>query len=100
VDNNGDKILAFTRGDLLFVFNFHPATSYTDYGIQCHPGRYNLILDTDDKKYGGFGNIDHSITYFTQRVGGISGSNWLKLYLPPRIGLVFRKLLTQSVYDI
>jgi len=100
LDNDGDKTLAFFRGDLLFVFNFNAGNSYTDYGIQCHPGRYRLLLDTDDKKYGGFGNIDHSVGYYTQRIGGVSGANWLKLYLPSRTALVFKKLPTHSVYDI
>jgi 1,4-alpha-glucan branching enzyme len=100
LDNNGDKVLAYSRGQLLFIFNFNPKTSFTDYGIQSHPGKYKLILDTDDKLFGGFGNVDHNLTYYTQRIGGISGSDWLKLYLPSRTALVFKRLPTQSVYDV
>jgi 1,4-alpha-glucan branching enzyme len=100
LDNNGDKVLSYSRGQLLFVFNFNPEISFTDYGIQTHPGKYKLILDTDDKLYGGFGNVDHNLTYYTQRIGGISGSDWLKLYIPSRSALVFKRLPTQSVYDI
>ena len=32
-ENNTDKVVAFMRGELLFVFNFHPTQSFTDYGI-------------------------------------------------------------------
>ena len=33
-DNNNDKIvLAYKRGEFLFVFNFNPTVSFTDYGI-------------------------------------------------------------------
>lgn len=31
--HEGDKIIAFERGGLLFVFNFHPDRSFTDYRI-------------------------------------------------------------------
>lgn len=31
--NEGDKIIVFERGNLLFIFNFHPSQSYTDYRI-------------------------------------------------------------------
>ena len=32
-ENNQDKVIAYTRGEFLFVFNFNPVSSYTDYGI-------------------------------------------------------------------
>lgn len=33
------------RGDLVFVFNFHPTNSYTDYKVGCnHPGPYKVRL--------------------------------------------------------
>lgn len=100
MENQGDQILAYERGVLLFVFNFSPTRSYTDYGIQVAPGKYEIILDTDDKRFGGFGNIDHSIHYYPQRMGGVSGSNWLKLYLPPRVALVIKRFPSRSIYDV
>lgn len=34
VHHNQDKVIAFEKGDgLLFVFNFHPVNSFTDYSI-------------------------------------------------------------------
>ncbi len=47
-DNNSDKIIAYMRGELLFIFNFHPVTSYTDYGIPVK-GRFRIILNSDDE---------------------------------------------------
>jgi len=29
--HNDDKVVIFERAGLLFVFNFHPTTSYSDY---------------------------------------------------------------------
>lgn len=38
-----DKVVVFERGDLVFVFNFHPTNSYTDYRVGCmKPGKYKV----------------------------------------------------------
>ena len=47
-DKDDDNILAYMRDDLLFVFNFHPQKSYSDYGILVPQGKYQIILDSDD----------------------------------------------------
>jgi 1,4-alpha-glucan branching enzyme len=99
-DNEGDQVLAFSRSDLLFVFNFSPSNSYSDYGIQTKAGKYSVVLSTDSADYGGFNNIDEKLIYTTERIGGISGHDWIKLYLPPRTALVLRKKKTASVYSI
>ena len=52
--NDSDQVLAFMRGNLLFVFNFSPNTSFTDYGFLVPEGSYNVVLNTDHKDYGGF----------------------------------------------
>lgn len=36
--DEGDKMIICERGDLIFVFNFHPTQSYTDYRIGCNNG--------------------------------------------------------------
>lgn len=33
--DEADKMIVCERGDLVFVFNFHPTNSYTDYRIGC-----------------------------------------------------------------
>lgn len=60
-DNDGDQILAFVRKDLLFVFNFSPNKSFTDYGILVPKGEYEVALNTDDTQFGGFGLNDDSV---------------------------------------
>ena len=41
--DEGDKLIVFERGDLVFVFNFHWNNSYTDYRIGCNkPGKYQV----------------------------------------------------------
>lgn len=34
--DSADKMIVCERGDLLFVFNFHPTRSYTDYRVGCN----------------------------------------------------------------
>lgn len=63
--NDGDQILAYMRKDLVFVFNFNPKQSFTDYGFLVPEGAYEVILNTDNPAYGGNGFTDDSITHFT-----------------------------------
>jgi 1,4-alpha-glucan branching enzyme len=98
VNNQGDKVLAFERKDFLFVFNFNPAKSFTDYGINVGTGKFKIVLNTDSKKYGGFGHVDESLLYYTARTGKLSSPEYLKLYLPSRSGIVFKRLPVASVY--
>ena len=91
-DNGGDQILAFMRKDLLFVFNFHPFKSFTDYGILAPKGCYKTILNTDSKQFGGYGLIDESIEHLTSLdpLYKKEKKEWLKLYLPARSAQVLR----------
>ncbi len=95
--NEGDKILAFNRGNFLMVFNFHPSESYPDYGIPAAPGKYKIILNSDLPDYGGFDRIDEQLVYFTEPVGYGKPGHQLKLYIPNRTGLVLQKIPTPRV---
>lgn len=91
--NDGDQILAFQRGDLLFVFNFSPTTSYTDYGFMVKKGAYSVVLNTDNPDFGGYGLTDDTITHFTNEdpILEADGKGWLQLYIPARSAVVLRK---------
>ena len=90
--DDADQVLAFMRGDLLFVFNFSPNRSYNDYGFLVPEGKYSVVLNTDDPAFGGFRLTDDSVEHFTQSdplyVDDRKG--WLKLYLPARMAMVLR----------
>jgi 1,4-alpha-glucan branching enzyme len=90
--NDGDQILAFSRGDLLFVFNFSPNRSYTDYGFIVPQGAYNVVLNTDSKLYGGNNFADDTVTHFTNYdpIYEKDGKGWLKLYIPARSAVVLK----------
>ncbi|XP_057513372.1 1,4-alpha-glucan-branching enzyme 2-2, chloroplastic/amyloplastic-like isoform X1 [Actinidia eriantha] len=64
--DEGDRMITFERGNLVFVFNFHWNNSYSDYRIGClKPGKYKIVLDSDDPLFGGFNRLDHNAEYFT-----------------------------------
>lgn len=83
------QILVFERGNLLFVFNFNPLSSHADYTFDAPPGKYVSVLDTDSRKFLGFGRIDEKIEHFTRYQGG--NTNILSLYIPSRTGFVLKR---------
>ncbi len=89
-DNEGDQIVAYMRGDLLFVFNFNGQKSFTDYGILVKAGCYQVVLNTDSKQFGGFGFIDENVEHFTQS-SHLDKKEWLQLYIPSRTALVLKR---------
>ena len=90
--NNDDQILAFQRGDLLFITNLHPYKSFTGYGMMMEKGSYQIVLNSDNVKFGGYGHINEKIEHFTQKgLEKNTDMEWLKLYLPSRTSLVLKK---------
>ena len=91
--NDGDQVIAYSRGDLIFVFNFNPTQSFTDYGFLVPTGSYQVMLNTDDPAFGGFGNCDDSITHLTNydELYVQDHKEWLRLYLPARSAMVLKK---------
>ena len=93
-DKDDDNILAYMRKELLFVYNFNPQQSYSDYGILVPAGEYEIVLDTDHPQFGGFGLNDDTIHHFTMYdpLHAKDNKGWLRLYLPARIALVMRRI--------
>ena len=91
--NDGDQVLAFMRGGLLFVFNFSPTQSFTDYGFLVPTGSYDVVLNTDAKEFGGNGLADDSVVHITNYdpLYTADRKEWLKLYIPARSAVVLRK---------
>jgi 1,4-alpha-glucan branching enzyme len=98
-DNDGDQILAYMRKDLVFVFNFNPSKSFTDYGFLVPKGTYEVVLDTDDPRFGGFGLSDDKVEHSTvpDPLYVKEKKEWLKLYVPARSAFVLRKKPARSL---
>ena len=92
--NDGDQVLAFGRGDLVFVFNFNPVRSFSDYGFLVPRGSYKTVLDSDSIEFGGYGRVDDNVEHFTlmDPLYKKVRKEWLKLYLPARSAMVLKKV--------
>lgn len=86
--NDDHKTVSYQRGDLLFIYNFHPTRSYTDYLTQADSGNYELVIGSDATQFGGFDRIDDSIVYRSVEENNTSG---IKVYIPARTALVLRR---------
>ena len=91
--NEPDKVLAFLRGELIFVFNFNPTRSYEGYGVTVPPASsWRHLLDTDEPRFGGQGRIRHGAVYepaLVRACGEIVQQ--IRLYLPARTALVLKR---------
>lgn len=91
--DDGDQILAYMRGSLVFVFNFSPNRSYEGYGFRVPEGEYEVVLNTDAKAYGGNGLADDSVKHLTNFDPLLARDHkgWLKLYILARSAVVLKK---------
>ena len=93
-DNEGDQVMAFQRGDLVFVFNWNGVKSFEGYGIPVAEGKYKVVLNTDAEEFAGFGLSDDTVEHFTAPDEGYlgKGKGWLQLYLPARSAVVLQQI--------
>jgi len=101
-ENNYDKVIAYIRGDLLVVLNFHPVNSFTDYGIPVK-GKFRIVLDSDDPAFGGFDRVNRTAFYTSTRKTdrpALDQPFYLFLYLPSRTALVLKREQVKKATDI
>jgi len=89
--DQADLVIAFRRRELLFVFNFHPSMSFTDYGLPVDAGKYTTLLCSDDPEFGGFNRYDSKVVHRTQVERSFGLKQNLKLYLPSRTAIVLER---------
>ncbi|KAK6939075.1 Alpha-amylase/branching enzyme, C-terminal all beta [Dillenia turbinata] len=99
--NEEDKVIVFERGDLVFVFNFHPENTYEGYKVGCDlPGKYRVALDSDSSEFGGPGRVGHNVDHFTNPEGipGVPETNFnnrpnsFKVLSPARTCVVYYRV--------
>lgn len=87
--HNGDKLVVFDRASCVFIFNFHVSKSFADYKIGCaHPGKYKVLLCTDDVEFGGQGRVSASGEYFSTPTQWHNRPHSLQIYVPSRCALI------------
>jgi 1,4-alpha-glucan branching enzyme len=81
-----NKIIIFKRGKLIFIFNFNPINSVPDYQFTVpDKGEYEVILNSDEAKFGGHDRIDSSVAYKTSK------DKTLQMYITNRTALILKK---------
>ncbi|KAH9943289.1 glycoside hydrolase [Epithele typhae] len=84
-----DKVIVYERAGLLFVFNFHPTESFTDYRVGVDvPGEYTTILSSDEKRFGGFENALPGGSFLTTDLEWNGRKNFAQVYIPSRTCIV------------
>ena len=86
------KIIAFSRAGLLFVFNFHPSYSETNFFLPCWStggGKYGVILSSDEFRFGGPGLVAHAVTYEAKE--DPDRGLGFTIYSPCRTAMVLKK---------
>ncbi|MFC2125721.1 alpha amylase C-terminal domain-containing protein [Bacteroidota bacterium] len=88
--DESNKVIIFERNNLLFLFNFHPFNSIPDYRLpSLGKGKYEILLSTDDEKFGGHNRVDVDVTHQTINE---DGEEKLMVYLPNRMAMVMKKV--------
>ena len=87
------KIITFSRGGLLFLFNFHGSYSEPSFFLHAHTvgeGAYRVVLSTEEQRFGGPGTVSHDYVYHTEyRQGQGLGFD---IYSPCRAAMVLEKV--------
>ena len=91
VDQNR-KIIAFRKKEHVFLFNFHPTESYTGFELPIHDsGRFQVVLDTDEPRFGGHARISHDAVYESASLPSRSEYTGIIVYTPCRTAMVLKK---------
>ena len=93
-ENSTDKVLIFYRGNLLFIFNFHPFQSYVNYQFNAPSGEYQVVLDSDNIEYGGYGRLQPPDQKHYSLESPLDKKSILSLYLPARSAFVLQRKST------
>eukprot|EP01070_Trichotokara_eunicae_P007080 Trichotokara_eunicae@DN5264_c0_g1_i1.p2 len=82
---NDDLVVSFCRGDLIFVFNFHPTNEYTEYkiGVTSTHRAFEILFTTEEERFGGQGRLN-DIKNTTIANGG-THEDWKGSFVIPRL---------------
>jgi len=86
-----DKLIVFEKGDLLFIFNFHPTQSFEHYRIGTKwASDHKILLDTDESRFGGYDRLKygHNNYFPIIKEKWNNRQNYIQLYIPSRTAMV------------
>lgn len=87
-----NKTIVFAHGELLFLFNWHPAASIPDYALPvAAAGRYMPLLSSDEQRFGGEERASMQTAHLSYNVLCDGGERpYIKIYNTSRTATVFK----------
>jgi len=87
-----NKLIIFEKGELVFIFNFHPSNSKDNYqlGTWWH-SPHMILYETDDEKFGGHNSLAEGRKIWFPVQQGLAQHNRrnsIKIYVPARCAIV------------
>ena len=84
------KTIAFGRNHWVAVFNWHPMLSEARYIVPVkQPGKYRVVLSTDDERFGGFGRINKEVEYLSHTY---KKRHYISVYNTNRSANIFERI--------
>lgn len=88
-----DKLLAYKKNDLIFLFNFNPTNSFPEFALPTgESGEYKVIFSSDDEIFGGQSRIAQDVVYSTRTLPERGNNTGILIYSPSRTALVLKKI--------
>ena len=101
--HEGDKLIVFEKGDLLFIFNFHPYQSFDNYRIGTIWGSpHTIVLDSDGPRFFGKSRLvyGHDHEFPSVHENWMNRPNYIQIYIPSRTCIVLVAEENESKYDL
>ncbi|MCQ2973134.1 MAG: alpha amylase C-terminal domain-containing protein, partial [archaeon] len=98
-----DKMIVFEKGDLLFVFNFHPYKSYENYKIGTQwSSEHKIVLDSDEGRFFGKTRLEYGHGHYFPIIKSPWNNrpNNMNIYIPSRTCMVLVAKENEKKYDL
>ena len=92
---DGDQVMVYSHGDLVYVFNWNPSRSVPDYIIPVpEAGKYRIVLSTDENRFGGYERNELMGEYFSFTRKDDDGVErpYMKIYNVCRTATIYKRV--------
>ena len=88
-----NKLLAFKKGGLIFLFNFNPNISFPEYELPTNEmGKFEVVFNSDEPMFGGLNRIQTDYIYNSKMLSQKENKVGITIYSPSRTVLVLKKV--------
>ena len=85
--------MVYSHRDLIFVMNWHTEAAIPDYELPVHvAGKYEVVLSTDEERFGGFGRHAKGEEHFSETIKDEEGNDhyYIQVYNTARTAVVLK----------